>query len=739
MSISNPIYEFYTLKNCIVDNKNVRKYRCNIHGCTTSILWLGSPTNLVKHLKQHSQSFAAYESKVAGSNKRKAEEPKPAELSPSKRQLQAEQAKPSESIVTIFNRCKQTAIHDSMALAFMMNGWSLYATECKYLARFFQDLRQDKLSSLPTRYLLREAMLRQHAALKEQLIQRLKQNNVAVSLLLDGWTNVNKVKVTNLLLVSKGVAYYWSSISNRSSSNTADWLYNAIKPEMDKILDLGIPIVSYVADNEPVMDATHDRLVQDFPFLIRIPCAAHTIQLAVKKTLLDPVFRSVIQETLDLINLFISNKAQRLLLQNAQPPKTALKLIRPCDTRWSYTLYAVKRLLKLRNYIDQSLEEGKQEQKPISYWGKLTDLVVVLTPFSVATNIIQQDKATLFDVGMQFKMLQKHADSMESKQPAIALHITNCISNEWGRHINKSATIAAAILSAIPNISTLYTSPSIIDAQEFILNWGTEFLTYYQYSNAHNVRQELTNQFVEFAARSNRFEGFKRRVDSTETFIQKDGIETRLINPVTVWQSFRDGVLELASVAVAILSICASEAAVERSFSIQDRIHSKSRNRSKDDLVEAQVFVKFNTVALETAGESVIEGVIEISNDSEEPKPVELSYLLEEEEIDEPNPLNSANEINQDIDMEDEVEAEEQQEEELKLPPPVVSLIATPEHINAFLLQYIADNNLTKSSKLFGDKENALASAAANHIPRINTNIVDLKKLVKHLAPIPHV
>lgn len=739
----HPIYQYFTERHVIESGTSVRKYRCNSEDCFGVIKWIGSPTNLSNHLQKHSALFRKYQAETSN-NKRKAPDSGPAESQNLKRpELQ------TNSILTMFNAAKNTNIHDSMALAFMMNGWSVRAADCKYFGEFLDKLRREKFATLPNRHVLRSSMIRQHLSLKEQLITRLKHNNCAASLLLDGWTNVNKVKVTNLLLVSRGTAYYWCSISNKDSINNAEWLYNAIKPEMEAILDYGIPIVSYVADNEAVMTATHNKLLVDYPFLVRVPCAAHTIQLAVKKILNDSSFCTVIEDVIQLINLFITNKVQRLLLHNAQPRKSCLKLIRPCATRWSYTLIAIKRLLKLRNYIDQSLEEGKQPSKPVEFWGKLNDLVTILTPFSVATDIIQQDSATLYDVGIQFKLLQDHANSLKQKQPNISLHIQACILNEWNSHINQSATIAAAILSAAPNISSLYQSEHIIAAQEYIIEWGVKFLLFYNYSSAANVKQEITSQFVEFTSGTDRFQGFQSRIDSTRVIVQKGDAFIETIKPINVWQSFRIGALELSSVAIAILSICASEAAVERSFSIQDRIHSKTRNRSKEDLVEAQVFVKFNTEALNNTNKSSKIDEIEINNDCDSANIVELSFINDEKH--QFNPILNQQNVEMDVeaDQEEQEEAEQSEpedameEEEAKQlldPSPAAVVrdpraIATPEEVRAFVLRYIEENHLTKATRLFGDKENALANAACLNNPCVITNIVDLKKLIKSLAP----
>lgn len=53
--------------------------------------------------------------------------------------------------------------------------------------------------------------------------------------------------------------------------------------ESESIIDQGVLVVAMVADNEAVNGALYRLLKNDFPFLIHVPCAAHTVQLCVKK------------------------------------------------------------------------------------------------------------------------------------------------------------------------------------------------------------------------------------------------------------------------------------------------------------------------------------------------------------------------------------------------------------------------------------------------------------------------
>jgi hypothetical protein len=107
------------------------------------------------------------------------------------------------------------------------------------------------------------------------------------------------------------------------------------------------------------------------------------------------------------------------------------------------------------------------------------------------------------------------------------------------------------------------------------------------FKGGDDLAARLDSQLVDFIAGAGSFG--KNRIK--ERLSAKDGVD--------VWTSFMPGYKELAHVAVAVLSICPSEATVERSFSIQDLVHSKTRNRS-GPMVEAQMFLRLNAPLLLT-------------------------------------------------------------------------------------------------------------------------------------------
>ena len=108
-------------------------------------------------------------------------------------------------------------------------------------------------------------------------------------------------------------------------------------------------------DNEAVNGAIYRRLLVDFPFLIHIPCAAHTLQLCVRKAMkLDPISPCV-KALLALLLAFKHSKDLRIMLKDQQGVmrrgQNPLKLITVVPTRWNSILFAATRVLLLKDCL----------------------------------------------------------------------------------------------------------------------------------------------------------------------------------------------------------------------------------------------------------------------------------------------------------------------------------------------------------------------------------------------------
>jgi hypothetical protein len=489
-----------------------------------------------------------------------------------------------------FSSSVNASLPEAIALFFATNHIPYNVADSASFGTMCAAVRNSTLpfSSLPQRKAVATAVTALATRLRSAVLARITGGTAPVTIAIDGWTNVRHTKVTNVLLLSGGVAYYWCSISNNYAANTAVWLESVLTPVLQELVTLGVRFAALVADNEAVNEALWKRLLDPFPFLLRIPCAAHTIQLVVQQVMQIRRFAATLATVSEVLSHFERNKASRMRLRTVQiGEQREYSLIKPCDTRWNSTLRACERLQKLRAFINVVLPQSEE------FWKELAALCAYLRPFQEATDIIQRDSATLYNVYQQFHALLAHIDRSESSgdfNATLSSHARRLLKQRWNKQVNQPATIAVALLSLDTDTSAV--DAAVVDeAKAFIIEFGVSYLLFFKLSTAEPaaLNGALTRQVAQLCGRR---DGFLRIAQQIAACKHGDAA----FDPLDVWDLYS---VELALVAKALLTITASEAAVERSFSAQDAVHTKKRNRLLDARVQNEMFVKFNTRALE--------------------------------------------------------------------------------------------------------------------------------------------
>jgi hypothetical protein len=447
---------------------------------------------------------------------------------------------------------------------------------------------------LPDRRQLRAALLAEAQCLRGRVIRQLRIfcRSSPISIAIDGWTNVNTAKVTNVVLICGGEAYYWCSIVNGSHHNRAVWLRDPLVEVLNEIKAQGLVFTALVADNERVNTTLWELLLAPFPFLIRSACAAHLVQLCVLKALELPVIDPILT-TMEAVIRQFRYKVHRLKLKQVQlaAAGSSLCLIRPCDTRWSSQMYAAERLVKLKTFIDLVLPQTSL------FWCELEQVINFLKPFQLATDVMQKDTSCLYDIYQQFKSLLRHVKSTPSTSifRAAKDDVTNIIIDMWEKHINIKAIISCATLSFDTQLD-----PALEARTSEAEEWFWDFAA--KYSMAWNLSLSTDYDELRRLAKSQWGEFEARAATSSFRRLDKDIADERVLassqdrsfNPRLVWYLHLRHAPVLAHAAVALLSVAGSEASVERTFSAQGDVHSDRRNRLADITVEAEMFIKFN-------------------------------------------------------------------------------------------------------------------------------------------------
>jgi hypothetical protein len=250
------------------------------------------------------------------------------------------------------------------------------------------------------------------------------------------------------------------------------------------------------------------------------------------------------------------------------------------------------------------------------------------------------------------------------------------------------------------------------------------YLSYYSLSDhidKESVISSLVTQYALFIARAGIFRHLQEDIDNImrsskneNTQISSSNIPYTYFDPKKVWYLYKNTAPELTAVALALLSIVPSEAAVERSFSMQDAVHSKKRNKLSDSTVNAEMFIRFNTRALESTRTDQ-GNYIELTEDNTEQEVGEIVSLFVE---------SSA------VDEQKEILEKAQQhveEEKVSLSSPVVA--STP--VDLFIENYILENRVSGQYRWVEHRMNHLAAAAAAWDPPIIDTLDTLKKKIQ--------
>jgi len=191
-------------------------------------------------------------------------------------------------------------------------------------------------------------------------------------------------------------------------------------------------------------------------------------------------------------------------------------------------------------------------------------------------------------------------NSFYSVMPAVH----NIIVTNWEEHVNKPAALMCAWFSFDESVRG-FDAADLTAAKHWFIDYAVVYVQQYhlapgwQEERIKGKLNELWGHFTgravnsPFAALDELVEGIRKNqiIENARTV---DGKTISHWYPVTVWRNLESETPLLAHPAIDLLCVAGSEAAVERSFSAQDALHSKKRNRLVDSTVQNEMFIRFN-------------------------------------------------------------------------------------------------------------------------------------------------
>jgi Protein of unknown function (DUF 659)/hAT family C-terminal dimerisation region len=576
---------------------------------------------LIRHLRSHNdreinQKLDRFTEQIAmAAKKRRADEEI---ILPSKR------SRPLDSFVTILPVVERAA-QDSLevtALCFAVDDLSMNLASSHYFKLMLESYHKARSSgALKKPHSLKSIDDQQQKSFVD--MQRVVNSHLKsasqdypASILFDGWQNVNHIHVQNILVSCQGVNFFMKSDVSATGRSTAAVLFGMLKPVLINLITEGVVVSSMVADNASVNGAIFDLAAEEFPFLIAIPCAAHTLQLCVARLFNDDSLADNLRAVTYRVHRRITYSQPRLARFRASQSKPIHNLHKPQKTRWSSFYQAFTSLLRTRAAVMNVLDNDPLKLKLTEeFWSDLKSFVDFLAPFRDATNIVQSDRAGLLDVSYQFRALANQMRTAPPRLANAAAVMRRALRRNWTKHVHERAVFMSEKF-AFENIEDSLASDEVKSAApRWFLDWSARFLHQFKYSqmSVDELRRILQVQYNEFVRRHGPFADLRGQL---ELLAEESATDARLqaalsragripkfsqVDVLTAWRHVQDLRPQLSFCVITLLSINCSEAAVERSFSHQKLTHSLLKNRKLPFTVERQMCLKLNENALKLA------------------------------------------------------------------------------------------------------------------------------------------
>lgn len=474
-----------------------------------------------------------------------------------------------------------------------------------FLRTFMPNFQSDKLTQ--SKFLAE--LQRQATEAREALIKTLRLiPNLVLTLGFDGMS-CHSHKYVNILLLSIGRSDYWTTIDCGQEEDTTD---NEVKLLTRVIDDLRhkhrLELHGIVCDNSNNVVAAA-RKVAFTHDLIQLGCAAHQVQLVVRKMLEDTDLKCELDVFDNIISSFRAGKGSKKRRHNLSQ-LTPLKIVVPNDTRWNGIERSYSRLQEIRQHlITLQYDCGATTRD----WEMLDALLGILGFFKEITDKVQSDSNSLFVTYRCFEDMRtyvKRLQSIKSQYTSRALQqfpfdgpMMQAI-DKWSTETSSAEAIKAmrfldvSVLRTVNESAPAQNTRQQVDENstsntiDWIKDTGSRILaraSWCQETDKNKIANTLGNQCHSLIKGMVNGFGF----ESTELSAIAENKSVDVFHYWSVREQ-RSQTKELACFASILIRLIATEASVERSFSDHKLIQNNLRNRLEVEHIIQEMMIRWN-------------------------------------------------------------------------------------------------------------------------------------------------
>ncbi|XP_053373931.1 zinc finger BED domain-containing protein 4-like [Mercenaria mercenaria] len=325
-------------------------------------------------------------------------------------------------------------------------------------------------------------------------------------------------------------------------------------------------------------------------------CYAHTLQLVVRDGLRDCSLNilKVIAKVSKIAGHIRKSVAASDLLQEENRVQTANA------TRWNSQLVMIKSILNIPeeklNLVEYSLKLTSYERKLLS------EICKILSPFELATNMIQNDKTVSASMTIPVTIgLKRHLKNVQCDYNSnLVKRLRESTEQRMSIYEEEDTFVTAAILD--PRFKLTWCEPD--QTQRYTTNLKQKVI-----KHIPNFQEDEQSSLSKRTKLDQEAEDFFSFLPSTpkrsrnpsgsgefevDEYLNEECID-RQDDPLQYWKKHYSKYPTLAELAVRFLAIPAASAPVERLFSIAGKIFRPDRNRLNDQIFEQLMFIKCNS------------------------------------------------------------------------------------------------------------------------------------------------
>ncbi|XP_043694110.1 uncharacterized protein LOC122644790 [Telopea speciosissima] len=313
------------------------------------------------------------------------------------------------SVDVMFKQKDKDGVDDDMAQHFILNNIAFNVIQTPFFQQMIRSVACYGPSySIPSYSTLRTKLVQRAKKNVEEYVSTVKESwsLSGCTIMSDMWTDMKERAFINVIAYSPKGAVFLKSFECSDASKTGLFLRDTLEPIIEEIGPE--KVVQLISDNASNYGVAISLIMEKYPHIHRIRCAAHGVQLLLKD--IDsqiPWVKEVFEKSKLIISFMYKHGTVLALMRESTGNK---ELRKPCKTRFASNFLMLKSILEVEDFLRVMVasaewrinrhcrsELGVMVTKIIQtteFWLNGRDVYSILEPLIIVLRLVDGDGAT---------------------------------------------------------------------------------------------------------------------------------------------------------------------------------------------------------------------------------------------------------------------------------------------------------------------------------------------------------